>query len=51
MQAGYALSRQAKGLDKPQPKNGNRVLISVGSGKRPRIREKFPVIDVPNGGG
>ena len=46
LQAAYALSRQAKGLDKPQPKAGNRVLISVGSGTRPRIREKSQVVDV-----
>ena len=50
LQAAYGLYRQATGLDKPQPKNGSRVLIHVG-GNRPRVREKSPVIDVPNGDG
>ena len=44
LQAAYALSQSAKGLDKPQPKNGRRVLISVG-GNRPRIREKSQVVE------
>ena len=46
----YGLYRQAKGLDRPQPKNNGRVLIQVGAA-RARISEARPVIDVPNGEG
>ena len=44
LQTAYTIRRQARGLDKPQPAPGSRVLIHVG-GSRPRVRERGTTIE------